>query len=600
MTYRPSIEGLRAIAVLSVLLFHLHRAALPGGFVGVDVFFVISGYLITAGLYADCEAGTFRFSRFYQRRVARILPVLLLVSIATLIAAGLLFNARDLSTTGGLASASALSIVNFALVRLGSYFEASTDALPLLHCWSLSLEEQFYIVLPLALWGAFALAWSRRRLLFAIGVALALSFIGSIWLTSIHPKWAFYLLPPRGWELLSGSMLGIVLSREGPREYRRRDELLSLLGLLFVGLAIFVMPEGNAFPGYVAALPVLGAVLIIGWSRHRALLTEKLLSRSALTAIGQRSYSIYLWHWPVYCFVDYTLYARSAALRVPLKLGLTAALSCASFAFVEQPMRRMLNQAGRARMALSLAALGVAVVVMTGQAIRATSFPNLSVNDVRRGGLVFNPREESPSVVLLGDSFASVYGRAMREIARDQHAKVNVLCVVGGDPFPPGDLHREALVWLSGATPDVAVVAAEWSEKIGDDHEKLRAFLDETLAHAHGVILITQPPALPAAGTREVIRSTGLQPIHENPGTTLRRRAANEYLHSLVTDRVHVLDIEPMFVEPDGAVRFTDARGRQLYQDRGHLSGEGAKLVVSRLNGEISTLLASRRGEPNR
>src|SRR5579871_2879805 len=205
--YRPEIDGLRSLAVISVFVFHLGGALVPGGFVGVDIFFVISGFLITGLLLANIEAGTFSLVVFYQRRIARIAPALFLVLTFTLAAAGLIYAAQDFGSVGAMASFAAMSLVNMKLIFAGSYFEVSKDAQPLLHYWSLSVEEQFYVFFPLTL----ALLSRVKRFRTAlILIATAASFASCVILTKASPVWAFYLLPTRGWELLFGALIALL------------------------------------------------------------------------------------------------------------------------------------------------------------------------------------------------------------------------------------------------------------------------------------------------------------------------------------------------------------------------------------------------------
>ncbi len=209
--YRPEIDGLRAIAVLAVMLFHLNRRWLPGGFFGVDVFFVISGYLITSVILRDCHGGRFKFGRFYQRRIARLLPAFLAVALATVGGAALIYSPQDLATTGATLSAAAASVANLKFLLQGNYFALSPDSQPFLHCWSLSVEEQFYLLFP----AAFLLLYRqssryRTQILAAFFGASLLCYVA---LTRGRPEWAFYLLPARAWELLAGAILAMVAAR---------------------------------------------------------------------------------------------------------------------------------------------------------------------------------------------------------------------------------------------------------------------------------------------------------------------------------------------------------------------------------------------------
>jgi peptidoglycan/LPS O-acetylase OafA/YrhL len=590
--YRPSIDGMRAIAVTSVFLFHLHNGLLPGGFVGVDIFFVISGFLITTIVYTECREEDFNFLRFYQRRISRIFPVFFLVSAVILIAAYLLYTEQDFASAGALAAASALSAANLKLMFQGNYFQVSPDAQPFLHFWSLSLEEQFYLFLPLTIFSAHKLGVRRRGLIVILGAGALLSFAFCIILTRINPTWAFYLLPARMWELLAGSFLAVVTLREYETELSGSEGLLSLVGLICVVASILLIHEGDTFPGCAAALPVAGTLLLLGQRHHPRQLTERLLSLPAVTAIGKASYSLYLWHWPVYCFVDYSLYSQPVIARTLLKVGLTVALSATSYLWFEKPARRYLNRPTMRAKGFVGFAVVACFLIVAGLSIRSSNYVDASVESASNGGIVFNPSVKHPVVVLMGDSNASMYGRTMKRVAAETNVRLHVISVAAGDPFPNSELYRRSLQFLAREKPDVTVFIAAWGQKIGGDHVKLSTALSEMLKYTCHVILVTQPPLLPDDASRDAIRKGGWLPFFEEQHDLSSRKSANSFLLSLQSDRVHVLDVEPIFMRDDGQVRFVDRYGRQMYQDKGHLSGLGASMVGDLLSAEVSRITA--------
>ncbi len=224
--YRPDLDGLRAVAVVPVLLYHLAFPGLPGGFVGVDVFFVLSGFFITSLLLEDLKAGRFRLATFYERRARRILPALFVVLAAVTFASVFVLLPADLAAYGRSLMATLLFASNIYFLRNAGYFDADSDLNPLLHTWSLSVEEQFYIFFPIALWLAFLVA--RRHLALLLTAALVVSFALGVWATEARPTAAFYLPPTRAWELLIGSVLATgVMPMLGTRWMR---DLLGLLG----------------------------------------------------------------------------------------------------------------------------------------------------------------------------------------------------------------------------------------------------------------------------------------------------------------------------------------------------------------------------------
>ena len=337
--YRADIDGLRALAVLPVVAFHAEVPGFGGGFVGVDVFFVISGYLITGILKADLDRGRYSILSFYDRRVRRIFPALFAVFAAVVLASGLLYAPIALRAMGRSLVASVLFSSNVLFYLESGYFDAASIEKPLLHTWSLSVEEQFYIAWPLLLAAAHRFARAR---LFALTVAAAVaSFALSVWGTAVDPSAAFYLPVTRAWELLLGALLA--LGRPdgiGPRWGR---EALSLLGFVLVAISVAAYDEATPFPGIAAVLPCAGTALMIATNGRRDTTVARALSIKPLVFVGLVSYSLYLWHWPVLAFARYWWFDP---LPWPIGLALMApAFACAlaSWRFIERPFRRPPN-----------------------------------------------------------------------------------------------------------------------------------------------------------------------------------------------------------------------------------------------------------------
>lgn len=328
--YRPDIDGLRAVAVLSVIAFH-YGAPLPGGFTGVDVFFVISGFLITSQLAHEIHAGTFSLLGFYHRRIRRILPALVVMLVATMIAGKFLLMPGDYKSLGASAAAAAFGASNFFFLSNTGYFDRSADLMPLLHTWSLAVEEQFYLVWPLLL--ALTAAGRKRIDLAAIvGGIVVIGFGASlIWLNA-DPKAAFFMAAPRAWELAIGALLVFIPALP------RRFAGLTAAGLALIAVGFFTI-NATAFPGPAALLPCVGAALVI-WPKDGHARASRWLTY--LSPIGLISYSLYLWHWPVW--VLYRIYINHAQ-PLPLETAaLTAAsvlLAFLSWRFIEQPVRKL-------------------------------------------------------------------------------------------------------------------------------------------------------------------------------------------------------------------------------------------------------------------
>ena len=338
--YRPDIDGLRAIAVGSVVLFHAGFTVLRGGYVGVDVFFVISGYLITANLHGDLLQGRFSILGFYERRARRILPALFVMMAAAAVGSAL-FLPDDLKLFGESVAATTLSLSNVFFFTHTGYFDLSAATTPLLHTWSLAVEEQFYLVFRLLLWAAARAFGGRRAALVAALAALwAGSFALSLWQVGYEPRAAFYLPFDRAWELLTGSLLA---TGAAPAPTRRwMCEVAGGGGLLLILGPVFLLPQGAAFPGLNALAPCLGAALVI-WSgpegRASPSLASRLLQTRPMVAVGLISYSLYLWHWPMLVFARYYSLSEPGLVTRTLVVGLAAAAATASWRWVELPFR---------------------------------------------------------------------------------------------------------------------------------------------------------------------------------------------------------------------------------------------------------------------
>lgn len=336
MKYRTDIDGLRALAVVPVVLFHLDIVGFSGGYVGVDIFFVISGYLITGLIAADIRHGRFTIANFYERRIRRIFPALFFMLACVLVAGLLLFMPQDVRSLNTSVAATALFVSNIHLWLNSGYFAKAAELQPLLHTWSLAVEEQFYIVFPIFLaatwrWGRH----SRHLIWLALLGSLALSIYG----VRYHAEATFYFLPTRAWELLIGSVIAL---QAVPRIDRPRlNEVLALAGLALILFAVFVYRPTTRFPGEAALMPCLGAGLIIYAGMHGSeTLVGRLLSTRVMVFIGLISYSLYLWHWPLIVFAKYLNVVELTPRQVTFILFAAVAIATLSWRCVERPFRR--------------------------------------------------------------------------------------------------------------------------------------------------------------------------------------------------------------------------------------------------------------------
>ena len=441
--HRADIDGWRALAVTLVVLFHGWPALVPGGFVGVDVFFVISGFVVTRMVQRELAANTFRAFDFYARRINRLAPALLLVVVTTLVAAVLLLSPSLIVMTVAHAAAGLAMVVNLLFAAQASYFDVTAEVKPLLHLWSLSVEEQFYLAVPVAVLLARRFQTSSRA---TIGVALA-SLGASVLLTAAAPSWAFYLPVTRGWELLAGVLVAQQSTTASAASRRVRDTL-SVVGLCLVIAAAFGFDTTTPFPSASALLPVAGAALLI-WTGPDTTLAS-VVSRPLVVWLGLVSYPLYLWHWPLLTLSRLAVPLEQNLVVTPLAIVASIGLAWATFTFVERPVRARRSTAVASVLVLGAAAVGAGLITLqvTGQidhwSSRGHAAAQVSrfehdyeyLSDARFGTcwLLDEPAhreasscvEQSPAdqplIMVWGDSHAARFAAGLRALQAERHS----------------------------------------------------------------------------------------------------------------------------------------------------------------------------------
>jgi peptidoglycan/LPS O-acetylase OafA/YrhL len=429
--YRPDIDGLRAIAVLSVLAFHLGVVGLPGGFVGVDIFFVISGYLISKIIFGEIATGEFSLLGFYERRARRILPAFFAVSFLTGLACYALFFPSELVDFSKSLLASTFFLANVFFFETSNYFSPAADRIPLLHYWTLGVEEQFYLCFPLLI-----IAGTRffpNRLKAAILVCLLTSFAASAVMTHDHPTMTFYLLPFRAFELLIGSLLA--LPSIGVPRSPHIGRFATIAGLCAIFTSILSFNQNMGFPGFAAALPCLGTALTIWGGTNVKTAPSRLLGALPLRALGKISYSLYLVHWPVIVFGTQLFPHIDPNARKLLFFAVSIAGAILLYFLVERPVRFNMVLS-RAQIFVSSAAIllltsGIALSTtmekgyparFDAQSSRMLAFLQYNWRAPYRGGTCFLdpdqtyrdfpvslcfPKADAKRIVLWGDSTAA-------------------------------------------------------------------------------------------------------------------------------------------------------------------------------------------------
>lgn len=371
--YRPEIDGLRGIAILSVLFYHA-ELSFKGGLAGVDVFFVLSGYLITRILVPQVRSGTFSYSKFWGKRVRRLVPALFVVCLFTAFAGYFLLLPEDLYSLGGALISQPLLMANnyFSAVIEGGYFSSRPETYPLLHTWSLGIEEQFYLLFPLLLIACVPRSGHKQRPPIVVFGALAALSFGSAALLSVHsPVESFFLLPCRAWELLIGGSLVFLPTRKSSR---RVHDVLGWVGLLAIAFSVLAFDKNKALPVTVMLIPVLGTAVVI-WVNAPLSSSGRFLKVRPLVALGRLSYSLYLWHWPILAFASYFGLLESLKFKV-LWIGLSLLLSYLSLRFIENPVRSMRVLSQKNAMLLLFIAYATATLFLGSVFRYFSGFPN--------------------------------------------------------------------------------------------------------------------------------------------------------------------------------------------------------------------------------
>jgi peptidoglycan/LPS O-acetylase OafA/YrhL len=443
--YRKDIDGLRCLAVVPVVAFHAFPHLLTGGFVGVDVFFVISGFLISGQIQNELRAKRFSISGFYARRVRRIFPALTIVLLSTLALGWALLLPSEFAQLIKHVIGGATFSSNFVLWNEVGYFDKASELKPLLHLWSLGVEEQFYILWPIILMAVYRLNWPAGL---TILIVAGLSFGSSLWWIRHDPSGAFFLPFPRFWELLLGALLAELPERVRARPILR--DLGSFAGLAAILVATVALSQDSHYPGLRAVLPTLGAAVLIA-SGTQALVNKHLLSSRLFVAIGKISYPLYLWHWPLLSFLDITN-AGSAPIRLCV-VAVSIVLAGLTWRLIERPIRA--QPSPRFAPQLAVALTGVLLLALASLRIDTLSVAlNLTAPDAYEWPASMNATKECrakyglpdypepfcvesrpdlpPSVMIIGDSNANHWMPGLAQA----YLNLNVINIGGGGCLP--------------------------------------------------------------------------------------------------------------------------------------------------------------------
>lgn len=470
--YRPDIDGLRAIAVSAVILNHAFPAALPGGFCGVDVFFVISGYLITRILRAEHEAGCSLLG-FYERRVRRLFPALLAMLFLSMAVGYVFLLPTEYEALGAHIAAGTVFGQNVMLWRESGYFAVDSFRVPLQHLWSLAVEEQFYLLFPPLLVAAWRRRWPVTAMLTAITIA---SFVANLVASRHHHSAAFYLTPYRAWELLAGALLACRESCAKPMGPQWQRDRASLLGGALLSLSL-AAANSSGYPGWQAAIPVSAAALLIAAGPH-GLINRLLLAHPLAIGVGLISYPLYLFHWPLLCLVRICRNGAASPLLLATAVIAAFALAALTYATIERPLR-----GHRSRATVSCLVCGFLLAGTAGMSLAAGWIPPRNASP-ELDGVVVAMRDtferylrsrpaacrrrrgigatggDGPQTLFFGDSFASQY-------------LPRIIHVTGGNS---GDA-RGVMVLAEGAMPPIPGVTSRQKQGIPELMQRFRTVL---------------------------------------------------------------------------------------------------------------------------
>ncbi len=567
--YRPDIDGLRAIAVMLVVIFHAFPETMPGGFIGVDIFFVISGFLITGIIVRELDQERFSLLAFYNRRIRRIFPALIVVLCVTLVLGWLWMLPAAYAQLSSDVFASAAFFANIALLLQSGYFDIESARKPLLHLWSLGIEEQFYLFWPLML---MLVARLRLSMLAAVSIAGLASFVLNVALIGSNPVATFYLPFTRAWELLAGAALACSWNQLS--HSRTVSNLRAFVGILLIATAAGVLDTKSAFPGWWAVLPVGGAALLL--SAPAAWFCRSLLASPPLVWIGLISYPLYLWHWPLLVFFGIIKFAPLTLLERGLIVGLSFALAWLTYRLVEIRFRF-----GRPS-PLKIPSLYLGMVLIA-------AFADSCVDRNRR-----------PLILIWGDSTAGALLPGLRKAQESRAFGIaqftSSSCIpalntdVAGVPNCRA-INDKVLGIAREIRPEIVLLHSTWDRYLDGVAETVAALKKQTNAR---VVVLGSVPWWKRGLPNEVLRYFMLHQrlIPERSGRAEVDRSGSALREKLVPLGAEFISVWDTMCNAEGCLtRIGDAAGDITASDQVHFTEKGSVFLVQSI---IDQLLGGR------
>jgi peptidoglycan/LPS O-acetylase OafA/YrhL len=637
--YRPDIDGLRAIAVLSVVIYHAFPNTLKAGFMGVDIFFVISGYLISSIIFENMGRGSFSFEQFYGRRIKRIFPALTLVLLSCLVFGWFGLLGDEFKQLGKHMAAGAGFVSNFFFWQESGYFNNAAETKPLLHLWSLAIEEQFYIFWPLLVW----LTWKRKTLFLVLFAALLIGSLAyNVYLVRPDPTATFYSPATRIWELLVGVLLAYISTQAlagtaKPRQFSQRfRQTASTLGVILLAFALFKIDKGRPFPGTWAMLPVLGTFLLI-FAGPTAWFNRFVLSNRLLVWIGLISFPLYLWHWPILSFMRIVESGAPEPIFRNIALVLSVLLAWMTYYFVEKPIRSDgksgLKIAVLASLVTALGMAGLAIYLNNGIPARAAaqingvnSWDNLTFATpckfITNGSNhddwcnIGNAPDKPPTTVLIGDSVGNNFAPMLQSYSEQSGNSAFVFRQFGRG-FCHGfaeigyencqELVKETHAYIE-KTPsiDTIILAANWPlyangfERVGStpiSSQQFKAAFEKSVAYYQSlgkrVIVFLAPPvgANPRACLTRPIRLSDKSSCNLALAEALHNDGPYRAYFAMYLKSIKVDTFDPFkYMCNETSCKVTDGT-RIYYVDHEHFSVFGGQFLADAAKDDLRQLL---------
>ena len=614
--FRNDIQGLRGIAILAVILYHMNPAWLSGGFVGVDIFFVISGYLVGGTVYGQVSAGTFRWSDFIARRIRRLAPALIAMLLTVTAVLMLLVGPATIRQQATIALSSLFGLSSFPLWKSAKYFGPTAETNPLLHTWSLSVEEQFYLLLPLAI--LVTIRWKRSRAVLIITVVSVVSLLAAELV--VHSRFhtaAFFLLPFRAWELGLGLLAAIMPSTQGSRHEEHKYRYVSvIIAFLVLAVSCICLHPDSRFPG-LAALPACAGTAVLLWYGPESPI-GRMLSWRPLVWVGAVSYSLYLWHVPCLAIQRIITGPDQSALMGSAAMLTAIALSVLSYYLIEQPFRHpgkvntrrfrtVWSPAACALMAMSLTAIvtkGYRELFPASQrGLFAQIDPEGSSAYVTQrflqASLATSPFADTKErrILLVGDSFAQDFANVLAEggMLGGVQLRTFYIPAICQPIYPqaraeqgwtpkdkPSCRGRESLQSVLPILKqvDTLIIAASWRQWSA---ESIASSMADLAPHLPPKVLLVGTKRIPTLSEFE-IRQGRTKPVPRQPNPAATE--PNQRLAAL-SEKYIVIDPMDMLADRNGLLSGTDDHGNLLSHDGDHLTRAGAQYLAARLQRDV-------------